>query len=98
VEFVGCARVVLERRHRRAVLHHVDDRLRLTGLGGKQVLQLVGAVFHALDGGGQDRGALLGLHVRPRPLVEGLARGRACGVHVGFVGQRHLAHHLAGGG
>ena len=52
-ELVGRAREELERRHRGAVLHHVDDRRRLTGLGGQQELQLVGALLHDLHGGGR---------------------------------------------
>ena len=47
-ELVGRAGVELERRHRGAVLHHVDDRRRLAGLGGQQELQLVGALLHEL--------------------------------------------------
>ena len=50
-----------------------------------------------LDRGGEDCGTLLRRHVRPRTFVERLACGRACGVDVGFGGQRHLAHQLAGG-
>ncbi len=96
-ELVGGAGEVLERRHRGAVLHHVDDRRRLSGLGGQQELQLVGALLQDLDGAAEHRGALLRRHVRPRALVEGLAGGSAGGVDVGLGGQRHLADQFAGG-
>ena len=47
-ELVCRTGVVLERRHRGAVLHHVDDRRRLTGLGGSsRYLSSVGAILHA---------------------------------------------------
>ena len=82
-ELVGSARVELERRHRGAVLHHVDDRRRLAGLGGQQELQFVGALLHDLDGGAEHGGPLVRRHVRPRALVEGLACGRAGRVDVG---------------
>src|SRR5690606_6653468 len=97
VELVGRAGVVLERRHRGAVLHHVHDRPRLTGFGGQQILQLVGALLHQLYGGTQHRGPLLGRLVRPRTLVERLAGGRAGRVDVGLDGQRNLADQLTGG-
>ncbi len=55
-------------------------------------------VAHELGGPGQDRAPLGGGHVRPRPVVDGLAGGGHGPVDVGVLGLGGATDQLAGRG